>query len=189
MKLKLSILISLLAFIMFSSCDEAETFEDKWKLENEAQFTKISGNSEYTKLNSSSGKGFIMYKVNEEGDGNRAPYFTEQVKVRYTGWYKNIWTMPDTYNDDQGNVITNKVVFDTTSKSGMARTFFVNPNASSSTTFGVIDGFSTALQHMKRGDKWEVWIPWKLGYGEIGKGAISAHTTIVFEIELVEIVE
>lgn len=180
MKLKLSILISLIAFILFSSCDDAETFEDRWKLENEAQFTKISGNSEYTKLNSSSGNGFIMYKVNEEGDGNRAPYFTEQVKVRYTGWYKNIWTMPDTYTNDQGNVITNKVVFDTTSKNNLPRSFNVS---------GVVDGFSTALQHMKEGDKWEVWMPYKLAYGDIGSANIPGYTTLVFEIELVEIIE
>ena len=51
----------------------------------------------------------------------------------------------------------------------------------------VVDGFSTALQHMKVGDKWEVWMPWRLGYGANGSNAIPAHTTLVFEIELLEI--
>ena len=54
---------------------------------------------------------------------------------------------------------------------------------------GVVDGFSTALQHMKVGDKWEVWMPWRLAYGVTGKGNIPGYTTLVFEIELVEIVE
>ncbi|MFA7065782.1 MAG: FKBP-type peptidyl-prolyl cis-trans isomerase, partial [Dysgonamonadaceae bacterium] len=52
---------------------------------------------------------------------------------------------------------------------------------------GVVDGFSTALQHMKEGDKWEVWIPWQLGYGERGQSPIPGYTTLVFEIELVEV--
>lgn len=189
MKLKLSIFLSLFAFILFSSCDKEETFDDRWKLDNEAQFAKIASSSDYNKLDSYSGNGYIMYKVIESGSGTNYPYFTDRVKVRYTGWYKQIWENPDTYNDDKGNVITNKVIFDTTSKSGMARTFFVNPLASNSTTFGVIAGFSTALQHMKVGDIWEVWIPWKLGYSETGSSAIPGYTTLVFEIELVEIVD
>jgi len=42
---------------------------------------------------------------------------------------------------------------------------------------------------MQVGDKWEVWIPWKLGYGESGSGTIKGYSTLVFEIELVAIVE
>lgn len=52
---------------------------------------------------------------------------------------------------------------------------------------GVIDGFSTALQHMKEGDIWEIWVPWELGYGSSGSGSIPGYTTLVFEIELMEI--
>ena len=180
MKLKLSLLLSLFAFILFSSCNEEETFDEKWKLDNEAQFSKISSNSEYSKINSTSGIVFIMYKVIESGEGEVSPIFTDVVKVRYTGWYKSDWTKPDKYNDDKGNVIINKVVFDTTSKNDVPRSFSVN---------GVVDGFSTALQHMKVGDKWEVWMPWRLAYGVTGKGNIPGYTTLVFEIELVEIVE
>jgi peptidylprolyl isomerase/FKBP-type peptidyl-prolyl cis-trans isomerase FklB len=172
--------ILLLSILLFSACDDkTETVDDRWKIENEAQFNTIANSSEYTKLNSISGNGFIMYKVLETGTGDRAPFFNEQVKVRYTGWYKNIWTKPDTFTDEKGNFITNKIIFDTTSKNNIARTFTVN---------GVVDGFSTALQHMKEGDKWEVWMPWILGYGPSTSGAIKGYSTLVFEIELVEIV-
>ncbi len=41
---------------------------------------------------------------------------------------------------------------------------------------------------MKVGDKWEVWMPWKLAYGEAGNSSIQGYTTLVFEIELVSIV-
>ncbi len=180
MKKQLLLVISLFSVLLFSACDETETVDDRWKIENEAQFTAIANNPEYTKLNSQSGNGFVMYKVLETGTGERSPYFTEQVKVLYTGWYKNIWDNPDTYSDENGNFITNKIVFDTTSKNNIARTFNVN---------GVVDGFSTALQNMKEGDKWEVWIPWKLGYGTNSSGTIKGYSTLVFEIELVKIVE
>lgn len=180
MKKQLLLVISLFSVLLFSACDETETVDDRWKIENEAQFTAIANNPEYTKLNSQSGNGFVMYKVLETGTGERSPYFTEQVKVLYTGWYKNIWDNPYTYSDENGNFITNKIVFDTTSKNNIARTFNVN---------GVVDGFSTALQNMKEGDKWEVWIPWKLGYGTNSSGTIKGYSTLVFEIELVKIVE
>jgi len=42
---------------------------------------------------------------------------------------------------------------------------------------------------MEVGDKWEVWIPWQLGYGSSASGTIPAYTTLVFEIELISIVE
>lgn len=179
MNKQLLFVISLLSILLFSACDKTETVEDRWKIENEAQFNTIAYNPEYTKLNSITGNGFIMYKVLKTGTGDRSPYFNEQVKVLYTGWYKNIWTKPDTFTDEKGNFITNKIIFDTTSKNNITRTFAVN---------GVVEGFRTALQHMKEGDRWEVWMPWKLGYDAMGKGTIKGYSTLVFEIELVEIV-
>jgi len=179
-RLNLSILLMISAVILISSCDETETFDDKWKLDNEAQFAAIAANAAYTKLNSQSGNGFIMYKEIESGEG-ATPYFTDQVKVLYTGWFKREWSKPDTYTDDKDNTIYNKIIFDSTSnRNDIPSIFAVN---------GAVDGFSTALQNMQVGDKWEVWIPWKLGYGESGSGSIQAHTTLVFEIELVAIVE
>ena len=179
-RLNLSLFLMISAVILLSSCDETETFDDKWKQENETQFAAIAANAAYTKLNSQSGNGFVMYKEIESGEG-ATPYFTDQVKVLYTGWFKREWSKPDTYTDDKGNSIFNKIIFDSTSnRNDIPSVFAVN---------GVVDGFSTALQNMKVGDKWEVWIPWKLGYGESGSGSIQAYTTLVFEIELVAIVE
>lgn len=172
--------VSILFALLFSACDDkTETFDDQWKLDNEAQFAAISNNSEYVRINSQSGKGYIMVKNLVTGNGE-TPYFTSQVKVRYTGWYKNVWSMPDVYTDDKGNIIQNKVIFDTTETTKIPRTFSVN---------GVVDGFSTALQRMQVGDKWEVWMPWKLAYGESGNSTIKGYTTLVFEIELVSIVK
>jgi FKBP-type peptidyl-prolyl cis-trans isomerase len=61
-----------------------------------------------------------------------------------------------------------------------------------SATFGVgrvVPGFSEALQLMKPGDHWIVYLPSKLGYGPEGKGdRIPPNADLVFEIELVKVV-
>lgn len=186
MKKKISLITGLCAAILFSSCKKEETFDNSWQLDNETQFAKITANTaEYTKLNSESKAGFIMYKELVSGTGD-TPIFTDQVKVLYTGWFKRDWSMPDTYSDNQGKTVTNKIIFDSTeNRNNIPSTFSVNPHAAN----GIIDGFSTALQHMQVGDKWEIWIPWKLGYGSAQNGIIKAYTTLVFEVELVGIVK
>lgn len=188
MKKILFFLTTLCALFIFSSCgDQTETFDDTWKNGNEAQFAKIVANSEYKKLESQSNNGFIMYKVLKEGTGKTTPFFTDKVKVLYTGWYKNEWTKEDTYTGEHGNIITNKIVFDSSANRNNIPSIFKvgDPNPSSR----LIDGFTTALQHMKEGDKWEIWIPWSLAYGAMGNpnGNIKGYTTLVFEVELVEI--
>ena len=53
---------------------------------------------------------------------------------------------------------------------------------------GVIVGWQTALIHMTKGDIWHVYIPSKLGYGSSQKTDIPAHSTLVFDINLVDFV-
>lgn len=172
--------------VLLASCEKTVTFDDTRKNDNETQFAKITANPDYKKIESKTGAGHIMYKVIKEGEideeTSQKPLFNDRVKLLYTGWYKHFWTKEDTFIDDNGNKFQNKFIFDTTAgdSNDVPRTFGVNE---------VVDGFSTALQNMNVGDKWEVWIPWKLGYGEFDNsaGGISAYTTLVFEIELMEI--
>jgi len=52
----------------------------------------------------------------------------------------------------------------------------------------VIPGWTEALQMMKEGDKWQLFIPSKLAYGDKGAGAkIGPDSTLIFDIELLEI--
>ncbi len=183
---KLLLLSFITSLFIFASCDKTETFDDTRMLDNEAAFAKITADAAYKKIESKTKIGHIMYKVLEEGpESDVSPLFNDRVKVIYTGWYKQLWIKDgefreDEFTGDDGNVFKNKVIFDSTAdRNDEPSVFAVN---------GVVDGFSTALQHMHVGDKWEVWIPWRLGYGASGNTGIPAFSTLVFEIELVEIV-
>ena len=61
--------------------------------------------------------------------------------------------------------------------------YYSNPDGYQS----VIEGWTVALQHMVEGDKWEVYIPYELGYGEVDNGDIPACSTLIFEIEVVSV--
>lgn len=188
---KILLLSFIVSMFVFASCEKTETFDDTRKLDNEAIFAKISTNSDYKKIESKTGAGYIMYKVLKKGESEKQPTFTDVVKVNYTGWFKNYWirngvVAGDEFIGDDGNNIKNKIIFYTTETNEgehIASSFNVN---------GLVDGFSTALQHMQVGDKWEVWIPWQMGYGGgrsyIDRENIPEYTTLVFEIELKDIV-
>lgn len=51
----------------------------------------------------------------------------------------------------------------------------------------LIDGWIIALQQMCVGDKWEVYIPAEMGYGRFSQPGIPGGSTLIFEIELLDI--
>ena len=102
----------------------------------------------------------LQYKVLKSGDG-KAPSAEDTVEVHY-----------------EGRLIDGKV-FDSSIKRGKPARFPVN---------GVIKGWTEALQMMKEGDKWEIYIPAELGYGANGAGqAIPPNAALVFEVELIKV--
>jgi len=103
----------------------------------------------------------LQYEIITEGNGPK-PKATDQVKCHYHG------------------TLIDGTVFDSSVQRGEPAVFPVN---------GVIQGWVEALQMMPVGSKWRLFIPSELGYGERGAGqAIAPHSTLIFEVELLEIV-
>lgn len=104
----------------------------------------------------------LQYKVMKSGSGPK-PEQTDKVKVHY-----------------RGSFIDGKE-FDSSYKRNQPATFPV---------LGVIPGWIEVLQLMSVGDKWEVYIPYNLSYGERGKQPnIPPYKSLIFEIELLEIIK
>lgn len=104
--------------------------------------------------------GGILYKVLKSGDSNsRKPNKGNVVIVHY-----------------QGKTINGKI-FDS-SYGGVAPAFRLNE---------LIPGWIIALQQMRIGDKWEVYIPSDKAYGKISQPGIPGGSTLIFEIELIGI--
>ncbi len=104
----------------------------------------------------------LQYIVLKEGTGQK-PKATDKVKVHYAG-----------------TLIDGKE-FDSSYKRGQPTEFTVG---------GVIKGWGEALQLMKTGSKYKLFIPPALAYGERGAGgAVPPNATLIFEVELLEIVK
>lgn len=102
----------------------------------------------------------LQYKVIKEGDGE-IPTAKDQVRCHYHG------------------TLIDGTVFDSSVDRGQPADFPVN---------GVIQGWVEALQLMSVGSKWQLFIPSELAYGPQGAGgAIGPNTTLIFEVELLEI--
>ena len=102
----------------------------------------------------------LQYEVMKRGDGP-SPKATDKVTVHYHG------------------TLINGTVFDSSVNRGEPATFPVN---------GVIKGWVEALQLMAVGDKWKLFIPANLAYGERGAGGdIGPNETLIFEVELLKI--
>ncbi len=51
----------------------------------------------------------------------------------------------------------------------------------------LIEGWIIAMQEMHVGDRWEVYIPSELGYGKYAEPGIPAYSTLIFDIELINV--
>jgi len=100
----------------------------------------------------------LQYQVLEEGKG-ASPTAKDKVQCHYRG----------TFLDGEE--------FDSSYKRGEPTTFGVTQ---------VIKGWTEALQMMKEGDKWKLWIPADLAYGE-GRSGIPPNSLLIFEIELIKV--
>jgi FKBP-type peptidyl-prolyl cis-trans isomerase FklB len=102
----------------------------------------------------------LQYKILKEGTG-KTPKATDTVITNYRG------------------TLINGKEFDSSFRHGKPATFPVDQ---------VIRGWTEALQLMKVGSKWQLFVPSELAYGPNGAGTdIGPNTTLIFEVELVGI--
>ena len=104
----------------------------------------------------------LQYKVIKEGHGE-VPKATDEVEVIYEGR------------------LIDGTVFDSTAKHGEKSDKFKAGN--------LIKGWTEALTTMPVGSKWELYIPQELAYGARQAGMIPPYSTLVFTLELVNIVK
>jgi len=103
----------------------------------------------------------LQYKILVAGNGE-TPQATDKVKVNYEG------------------TLIDGTVFDSSYKRNQPATFACNQ---------VIKGWTEALTMMPVGSKWELYIPQELGYGAREAGKIPPFSTLIFTVELLEIVK
>jgi FKBP-type peptidyl-prolyl cis-trans isomerase FklB len=102
----------------------------------------------------------LMYRVIKEGSGD-SPKLADSVTVNYRG------------------TLIDGTEFDSSEKAGKPATFRVG---------GVIKGWTEALQLMKPGAKWQLYIPSDLAYGPNGSGPkIGPNSVLVFDVELISV--
>ena len=168
-------------FCVTSCSDEEEDHLNGWMVANQNALNAIKTNPDYKEIKSPGGEGSVYYKVIEKGDGTEPILYTSSIKCYYKGSFAVDY--PE-YNIKKGDVF-DKVLFENGTPFFIS-TGFTLVNSSGQITGSVINGWKTALQHMVKGDKWEVWIPYQLGYGRGGGGSIPGYSTLVFEMEVVD---
>jgi len=101
----------------------------------------------------------LQYKVVEAGSG-KSPAASDRVKVNYRG------------------TLIDGTEFDSSFARGVPAEFGVGQ---------VIKGWTEALQLMKEGGKWQLYIPAALAYGEASRPKIPGNSVLIFDVELLEV--
>ncbi|MBQ1543665.1 MAG: FKBP-type peptidyl-prolyl cis-trans isomerase [Clostridia bacterium] len=103
----------------------------------------------------------LQYKVERSGPAaGPHPRLSDEVKVHY-----------------EGKLVTGEV-FDSSYQRGTPAAFPLE---------GLIPGWVEALQLMRPGDQWTLYVPPALGYGDQGGGPIPPNSVLIFKIELIDV--
>jgi len=102
----------------------------------------------------------LHFEISEEGEG-RKPTPNDVVEVHYRGRF------------------INGEEFDSSYRNGQPARFKLN---------GVIPGWTQGVQQIAKGGKIKLYVPSKLGYGDAGTNGVPAASTLIFDIELLNII-
>ena len=198
MKRLSAIFFTLLTVVILTvSCSETKEADDhaNWNARNREYIDNIAsqcggGSGSVTPEEAAEGQLFriLSYKLDPEKEWDNQSYVycrvitksadtlsprsTDSVRINY-----RVRLIPtDNYPDGQ--------VVDQSFK-----TATLDPSVNIPSSFcvsGLVDGVSTALMYMHRGDFWRLYIPQELAYGDQDKSSIPAYSTIIFDVNLTE---
>ncbi|MBQ8097682.1 MAG: FKBP-type peptidyl-prolyl cis-trans isomerase [Prevotella sp.] len=183
--------IGFLFLTLACSEEEAEASEwDNWQQRNETFFATLADSlkaqpAQWVRLKKFSldpsvegnATDYVYAKVIEQGTGTESPAYTDSVRVIYQGRLIPSVTYPQGYLFDKGSVYG-----DFSSKTSATRKMYVA---------SMTDGFATALQHMHRGDRWRLYVPSDLAYGDndyVDNGVliVPGHSVLIFDLMLID---
>jgi FKBP-type peptidyl-prolyl cis-trans isomerase FklB len=114
----------------------------------------------------------IVCRINERGNGDWSPAYTDSVRLYYRGWI-----MDENYPASKSNMTifsqTYYGDFDKTTAAPIAMP-----------VLSTVEGFMTAVQYMVKGDDWLVYIPQQLAYKELASDAIPAYSTLLYHLRI-----
>ena len=171
-----------------SSCSEENTGEEEyanWQARNELFLASIATDSmqnggwerykKYSLDQTTEGKAseyVYVKKIDHSGESTVMPNFTDSVRVIYQG------RLLPSKSYSQGYVFDGTVNGEYSVKTAYTSRQLVS---------NMIDGYSTALQHMTVGDHWRIYIPSELGYGVSGSTKIPGCSVLIFEVTLLDV--
>ncbi|MCD8237584.1 MAG: FKBP-type peptidyl-prolyl cis-trans isomerase [Prevotellaceae bacterium] len=185
---------AILILVLASSCSEHEEAGefDNWQERNRhyidsiATEARINADGKWTKIRAytlsdsqdetdSDNNHYIYVKKIETGNGTYSPLYTDSVRVHYSGRLIPSSTYPKGYNF--GKSYSTSVLNEATDVPALMG---VSQN---------IVGFATALMHMVEGDRWEIVIPYYLGYGTTSstQTGIPGYSALIFDVKLARI--
>lgn len=189
-----TVVIALFSFAGLVSCsEEDDTVEEypNWAVTNDSYFNALSDSvvnimaqnpsqatwkrlKSWSKDATSAGSNsdYVLVKVVSSGPSTetQSPLYSDTVTVHYIGRYIPSRSYPEGYEFSRSY----NEPFD--EEISVSSQFAVK---------GLVDGFTTALQYMHRGDHWIVYIPYQLGYGNpSSESSIESGSTLIFDIRL-----
>lgn len=188
MNTKIYLLPLLLLAVLFASCEETKEVSkyDNWRPRNQAFLDSLQ-NVYNTKPDHGGLKYFVPFT-----DSNMKIYYKE-IDANSTGVRPVIPNVVSAFY--RGTLYTGEK-FDqnfTEEEPGpfaSPTNFWVNPIDMLKPPYIIpVMGWIEALQNMRVGERWIVYLPWQMGYGESGKESIPGYSVLIFDIQLQGIVK
>ena len=106
---------------------------------------------------------YVYCHIEENGTGTTSPIYTDSIRASYRVWLINDMLIDQSFRGEFNPAIS------VPSKFSMSST---------------IIGWTTALQQMRTGDSWTIYIPYELGYGKRQSGDVPGYSTLKYWVNL-----